>query len=151
MSTDQALAALSEALDDEYRARATYTKVIERFGSVRPSINIVEAENRHIAALLRQLQRLGAAPPTDAWPDWVDAPASLTQACADGVQAEIDNEALYTRLLERVTDPEVRKVMLRLQAASRERHLPAFRRGVQRYATPPSASRQATQSIRMKE
>ncbi len=35
MSNAEIIAALSEALDDEYRARATYHKVIERFGPAR--------------------------------------------------------------------------------------------------------------------
>jgi rubrerythrin len=137
MSIAETLAALSEALDDEYRARATYGKVIERFGPVRPFVNIARAENRHIAALLRQFERLGATPPVDTWPDRATAPRTLAQACAAGVAAEIENEALYTRLLERVIDPRVRVIMQRLQAASRERHLPAFRRCLERYA--PSA------------
>ena len=132
MSAGLTLEALFEAVHDEYRARATYTRIIDRFGPVRPFVNIVEAESRHIAALLRQFQRLGAAPPTDTWQGRVCAPASLAQACADGVQAEIENEAMYARLLEQVDDPEVRRVMERLQAASRERQ--AFRRVVQRYA-----------------
>jgi hypothetical protein len=58
MSIEQTLQALSEALDDEYRARATYRKVIERFGPVRPFVNIVDTENRHVGALVRQFQRL---------------------------------------------------------------------------------------------
>lgn len=40
-----------EALDDEYKARATYRKVIEAFGPVRPFVNIVEAEDRHAEAI----------------------------------------------------------------------------------------------------
>jgi len=112
--------------------------VIERFGPVRPFVNIVEAENRHIAALLRQFERLHAPPPADAWQERAKAPDSLAQACAAGVEAEIENEALYARLPDRVTNPGVRAVMQRLQAASRERHLPAFRRCVQRYAISPS-------------
>jgi rubrerythrin len=138
MSTEQTLQALSEALDDEHRARATYRKVIERFGPVRPFTNIVEAETRHIAALLRQFQRFRASPPADTWQERVSVPASLAQACAEGVQAEVENEALYKRLLDQVADPGVRAVMQRLQAASRERHLPAFQRCVQRYAASPS-------------
>ena len=122
------LDALSEAPEDKYRARATYRKVIARFGPVRPFVNIVEAEDRHVAALLRQFERLGASPPTDTWPERVEAPESVAQACVDAIKAEIENEALYVRLLDRVTDPAVRSVMRRLQEASRDRHLPAFRR-----------------------
>ena len=43
---------LIEAIDDEYKARATYRLVIREFGEIRPFINIVEAESRHIEALL---------------------------------------------------------------------------------------------------
>ncbi len=34
---------LTEALQDEYKSQATYRKVIEKFGPVRPFINVVEA------------------------------------------------------------------------------------------------------------
>ncbi len=87
MTEPTSIDALSEAIEDEYRARATYRKVIERFGPVRPFVNIVEAENRHVAALLRQFARLRAEPPSDTWPDRVSAPASLAEACAVGVKA----------------------------------------------------------------
>ena len=43
---------LSEALADEYRSRAMYQAVIDRFGSIRPFSNIVQAEGRHAQALL---------------------------------------------------------------------------------------------------
>jgi len=134
--TDQVtIAALSEALDDEFKARATYRKVIERFGPVRPFVNIVEAENRHIDALLAQFERLGVRPPADRWADRAMAPETLATACAAAVQAEIDNDELYKRLLEQVSDAKVRFVMRRLQQASRLRHLPAFRRCLDRYAS----------------
>lgn len=124
--------ALSEALDDEYKARATYRKVIECFGPVRPFVNIVEAEDRHVAALLAQFRRLGATPPEDTWATRVKAPDSVEQACAEAVQAEIENDATYSRLLEQVTDAQAQSVMLRLQDASRNQHLPAFRRCLER-------------------
>ncbi len=43
---------LIEAINDEYKACATYRLVISTFGEIRPFINIVEAEGRHIEALL---------------------------------------------------------------------------------------------------
>jgi rubrerythrin len=65
MTESTTIRALSEAIEDEYRARATYRKIIERFGPVRPFVNIVDAENRHVAVLLRQFERLRAEPPAD--------------------------------------------------------------------------------------
>ena len=44
--------ALLEALEDEYKARATYRLVINKFGQIRPFINIIQSEERHIQALL---------------------------------------------------------------------------------------------------
>lgn len=135
MATDpDTLVALKEALDDEYKAQATYRKVIEAFGPVRPFINIVEAEAKHIEALLRQFERLGETPQPDTWADRVTAPSSLQEACAAGEKAEVENGALYDRLLQKVADPTVSKVMRRLQEASQERHLPAFGRCLQRYS-----------------
>jgi hypothetical protein len=128
MADRQTIEALCEALDDEYKARAAYRKVIERFGPVRPFSNIVESEERHIATLLAQFRRLGATPPEDRWPGRVEAPASLEQACSEAARAEIDNDAMYSRLLDKATDAAARDVLMRLQDASRNRHLPAFRR-----------------------
>jgi len=41
--------ALADALDDEYKSHETYLQVIRDFGAVRPFINIVQAEARHIS------------------------------------------------------------------------------------------------------
>lgn len=123
---------LNDALDDEYKAEATYAAVIARFGSVRPFINIVEAERRHAGALIRQCERLGIAPVANRWAGKVAAPASLRDACAEAIAAEVENIALYDRLLPGVADPQLREVLERLQEASRDRHLPAFRRCLDR-------------------
>lgn len=128
MLNNKTAAALCEALDDEYKARATYLKVIEAFGPIRPFINIVEAEGRHASALLRQFKRLNLAPPDDRWADNVEAPSTIEAACEAAIEAEIENAAMYDRLLDHVDDPIVRDVLLNLQDASQNRHLPAFRR-----------------------
>ena len=124
----QIIDALREALEDEYRARATYRKVIEAFGPVRPFVNIVEAEDRHAKALLAQFARFGIAPPQDTWSERVTVPRTLAEACRAGVEAEIENEAMYERLLQQINEPTVLAVMKRLQRASQQRHLPAFQR-----------------------
>lgn len=128
--------ALAQALDDEYRAEATYKAVIDTFGPVRPFINIIEAERRHSSMVRGQYARLGMTAPENPYLGRVEAPASLLEACEQGVEAEIENIALYDRLLPKVTDPAVRQVLSRLQAASRDKHLPAFRRCVARGGTP---------------
>lgn len=130
---EQTVAALNEALQDEFKARAIYNKVIETFGPIRPFINIVEAEGRHASALLRQFKRLGLKPPKDEWAGRVEAPASIAIACEEAVAAEIENAEMYDRLLAVVDDPTVRDVLLNLQDASQSRHLPAFRRCLERH------------------
>ena len=60
------------------------------------------------------------------------APASLAIACEQAVQAEIENVALYERLIPLITDSGVRHVFERLRDASRDNHLPAFRRHLAR-------------------
>lgn len=55
------ITALNEALDDEYRAWATYDQVIRDFGEVRPFIPIRDAERqqggRHQGNAARQRRR----------------------------------------------------------------------------------------------
>lgn len=129
---EKTIGAMREALDDEYKARATYQGVIDRFGPVRPFVNIIEAEERHANALLRLFERFGIEPPKDRWAGQVPAPSSLAEACKAGVEAEIENAAMYERLLAQVGDAKVRDVLTRLQQASQQRHLPAFRRCAER-------------------
>lgn len=120
--------ALCEALDDEYKARATYRAVIGRFGPVRPFANIVHSEQRHIDALLGLFAARGWAPPADRWNGKITAPDSIAEACRAGVEAERENVALYNRIAAMNDDPEIGAVFDALREASAERHLPAFLR-----------------------
>lgn len=126
------ITAMAEALEDEYKARATYRAVIASFGPVRPFINIVEAEDRHASALLALFDRFQLSPPSDDWADRVEPPESLAEACAAAVAGEIDNAEMYDRLLQQVEHPDVRRVLMNLQSASQDSHLPAFRRCLER-------------------
>lgn len=121
--------ALSEALNDEYKARATYQYVIDTFGPIRPFINIVEAESRHIQALIPLFHRYGVPVPPDTWERQIEKPESIADACRAGVEAEIENAEMYDRLLkETAGHPDIQRVMMNLQRASSENHLPAFQR-----------------------
>jgi hypothetical protein len=124
--------ALHEALDDEYRAWATYDQVVRDFGHERPFINIVEAEARHIAALRSLFERYGLEVPENPWLGRVPRFASTREACAAGIEAEVDNSALYERLLRSTQRNDILAVFRNLQRASQERHLPAFRRCMSR-------------------
>lgn len=120
--------ALCEALDDEYKARATYLTVIDAFGSVLPFTHIAMSEQRHINALHWLFERFGWTPPEDRWLGRIVPPKSLAEACETAVQAEIDNAALYDRLYAMTDDETVLNVFRNLRHASSDCHLPAFQR-----------------------
>jgi len=125
--------ALTAALDDEYRARATYRAVLGAYGDVRPFVNIVESEERHIQALRRLCERYDVSIPADPWPSRISAPESLEAACKAAVEAERENGALYERLMEAAGDrADVEETFRRLLTASQENHLPAFERALER-------------------
>ena len=124
--------ALRYTLDDEYKAHETYAQVIRDFGDVRPFINIVEAEERHYSALLSLFETYGIAPPANRWAGHAPRFDSVHDACAAAVQGEIDNVKLYDRALTTTRRPDILAVYQRLRSASLERHLPAFRRCVER-------------------
>ncbi|NVK20492.1 MAG: DUF2202 domain-containing protein [Methylocystaceae bacterium] len=124
---------LCEALDDEYKARATYQAVLETFGDVRPFTNIVHAEDRHAKALEQLFARYGFAIPKDRWPEKIKLPEKLEDCVKLAVEAEIENADMYDRLLAQTSDyPDVQRVLLNLQRASQENHLPAFQRALER-------------------
>jgi len=131
--SDKEIRALNEALDDEYRAWATYDQVIRDFGEASPFSHIREAEARHIEALLTLFARYRLPVPENPWPGKVARYASRQAACQAGVEAEIANGALYERMLNATRRPDIIRVFHALQAASR-RHLVAFRRCAQRSA-----------------
>lgn len=130
--------AIHIALDDEYRAASFYEAVLAKFGDVRPFVNIVEAERRHARRLTSLLEAANAPIPPDPYATGEksapDVPATLAEACRIGVEAEIENAALYDdRLIPAVEGyPEVESAMRDLRAASQENHLPAFQRCVER-------------------
>ncbi len=127
MSTDPKLeAALTEAIEDEFRARAAYTAVLEKFGPNPTFEHIRDAETRHAAALAGQFERLGLEVPADRYAGHVAAPDSMAEACAAGIESEIANAEMYERLREGIDDPQVLKVFDNLHDASADNHLAAF-------------------------
>ena len=126
--SDSEVEALLMALDDEYKAWSVYDQVIADLGAARPFTSIQKAEERHIAALVELFDRYGLDVPTNEWPGDVPTFDSLGDACETGVQAEIDNAALYGQLFSMVDNPDIIQVLTSLQQASQIKHLPAFER-----------------------
>jgi hypothetical protein len=120
------------AIQDEYLARAEYYEVIDRFGSVRPFSNIVKSEETHVGMLIPLFKKYGFTVPEDTYASHVVVPEDLKLALEIGVQAEIDNIAMYESFLSHDLPEDVRIAFERLKAAS-ENHLGAFRNGLSHY------------------
>lgn len=123
--------ALGEAIDDEYKALATYQAIMGEFGRQRPFSMIARSEQMHIALLKSVYEKYGLEIPENPYVGSMEAPESVRQACENGVQAEIANAELYEKeLLPAVegTYPDITRAFERLMNASQERHLQAFRR-----------------------
>ena len=126
------------AVYDEYHAYNTYKKTIDSFGDMRPFSSIMEAEVRHYSALIPLLEKYNVPVPIDNWYDKIELPDTILECCEVGVAAEIDNIKMYDNLLLYTKEyPDITDVLYRLQAASYNNHLPAFRSCVQQYSTTP--------------
>ena len=128
---------LRYAIEDEYLARAEYVAIMKRFGEARPFSNIKASEDSHIAWLEAEYGARGLPVPKDEGAAHAFVPASLKEAYAAGVQAELDNIAMYDSFLRSpaisgAADAALRALFARLKAAS-ENHLAAFRNGLSKY------------------
>lgn len=128
--SDEIAEALNLAIEDEYKARTTYEKVIEKFGNIRPFIMIVRAEESHISSLKAVYDKYGLEIPENEWLEKVTAPETLQEACSIGVTAEIENARLYKEDLLPVVEqyPDIEGVFTNLMNASEQKHLPAFQK-----------------------
>ena len=116
---------LTYAIQDEYLARAEYDWITANFGSVRPFTNIMRAEQTHIEALKPLFEAYGIQAPADEGASQTAAVASLTEAYQAGVNAEVNNIAMYETFLDQNLPDNVRAVFESLMHAS-ENHLRAF-------------------------
>ena len=132
------LGAIHTALDDEHKAWSTYNAILQKHGDVRPFSNIIHAEKRHADMLedllIKYRQPIPQNPYETGTKPRPKAPNTLLEACEIGVEAEIENVALYNnRLLPMVKNyPDIEAILVQLRDASGQRHLPAFKRCVSR-------------------
>ena len=130
---------LQHAYDTEMNAYHTYSKVVGAFGDVFPFSNVLQAEQNHQAALMQvasihniELQSQEYGEPF--------VPKTVLECCEIGVACELKTIRVYDELLGFVKDyPEVQDLFYRLQAASYNNHLTAFRQCVAAYAKQDSA------------
>jgi len=98
---------------------------------MRPYDNIMRSEEKHIAMLKDLFAQYGLTVPEDDSADHVVIPASLLEAAETGVQAEINNIAMYEKFLTYTLPQDVADVFDALMSAS-ESHLSAFENQVEK-------------------
>lgn len=128
---------LTYAIQDEYLARAEYVAIMAKFGQILPYSNIKQAEEQHIAWLKDMFATLKLTVPADEAAKYIHAPATLKESAQAGVQAEIDNIAMYERFLAQpvLKDPRYSAIVdlfTRLRDASKN-HLAAFQKQLAKY------------------
>jgi len=120
---------LTYAIQDEYLAHGEYDYILKTFGDQKPFSNIIKAEEKHIAELKLIFQKYEIVIPLDLSKDHLIVPTSIKNALETGVQAEIDNIAMYKRFLEQKLPDDVRATFVFLMNGS-ESHLSAFRKNL---------------------
>jgi len=118
-------AALTVLIEDEYKARAEYAALVEKFGEVTPFVNLIQAETSHINALANQFTTYGLEVPVDNGSKFAVVPATLAEAYAIGIQAETSNIALYENYLKQDFPANIERVFTNLMNAS-VNHLATF-------------------------
>lgn len=117
------------AVQDEYLARGEYLAIVDKFGSQRPYSNIISAEETHLAYLKEVYLAYGLDFPADGSAEHIVVPANLLEAAKTGVQAEIDNIAMYELFLTYDLPENVFDVFSALKSGS-DSHLLAFQKQV---------------------
>lgn len=118
---------LKYTLEDEYLAKAEYETIIAEYGSIRPFANIVKAEETHIAALEPLFEAYKLDLPAVDPSVYTVLPATLEESYKAGVEAEVNNIAMYEEFLKLDLPDDIEFVFENLMKAS-ESHLAAFER-----------------------
>ncbi len=118
--TDEEAAILKEALAEERLAVATYQAIIDRYGELLPFVNILKAEENHVAALERVMTVYGVDTATD--PVNVTVPDTLEEAIAAAIALEKEDISIYEKYTSQMDIQQIQTVFTRLERAS-ESHL----------------------------
>jgi hypothetical protein len=120
--------AWTRALDEEYRAEATYASIVTKLGS-RPSFRAVSQLDRRQAWILESLGIAhGLELPSNAWSS-TGAPSDFkttAAACRTGLESEKKVVALYDELLKKDLPVDFRRAFEHLRGASADHYLHVF-------------------------
>lgn len=116
---------LMYAAQDEYIARAEYEAIIKDFDVIRPYSNIMRSEETHLDSLRDIYETYNIEFPPDISKEQLIIPTTLLEAAKFGVQAEIDNIAMYEEFLKHDLPEDIKDVFNTLMKGSIN-HLKAF-------------------------
>lgn len=119
------------AIQDEYTARSEYEYLIETFDIEKPFTNIMASEENHIAMLVPLFTIYDIALTEDTSSEHLIPIASLEDAFAIGVEAEILNIAMYNAFLTQDLPDDIEETFIKLRDAS-DNHLAAFEKNLER-------------------
>lgn len=120
------------AIEDEIFAKTEYEKIMKTFNIDRPFSNIKRAEETHMEMLKPLIEKYNVNYEKLEEKDLV-IPETLKETFEIGVQAEIDNIAMYEKFLKDENLPaDVREVFTYLRDGSKN-HLRAFERQLSKY------------------
>jgi hypothetical protein len=129
MSSSSTIAAMEQALQQEYYVVFTYSGVITDFGDQRPFSAVVGAERRHVDSLAGLFVKRELSLPASIWNvDNVPSFVTLAEACGEAVEIERAIVAMYQELLLLELPADVSVVFESHLGASLDQHLPAFQR-----------------------
>ena len=120
-------------------AEAEYAAIIEAFGVSNPFTNIIKAEVTHQDAVIGLYEARGMEVPEFEADEHVVLPDTLSEIYAIGIQAEINNIAMYDKFLQQDLDDDVRAVFEALRDGS-VNHQAAFERASDRTGTGSSSA-----------
>lgn len=118
---------LTYAIQDEYLARSEYEAIMSKFSVTRPFSNIMRSEETHIDLLIPLFDAYNIDVPVDDSSEHLIIPSTLAETYEIGVEAEINNIAMYEKFLAEDLPDDIREVFEKLMNAS-ENHLKAFSR-----------------------
>lgn len=126
--TESERLALDEALDNEYRAWATYDRVALDFADAPQFEQLRDIEAGHIAELQDLCARYGLSVPQNRWLGNVPRYGSVCEACEAGADAASADSALYARLRSSTQRADILEVFRRLEADAGSQKLRALQR-----------------------
>jgi len=119
------------AIEDEYLAHAEYDYILTTYGDQKPFNNIIGAEEKHINSLTLLFNKYNITLPQDIAKEYIPHPKSMEEGLKAGVQAEIDNIAMYESFLKQQLPDDVKLVFIQLRDGSKG-HLNAFERSLEK-------------------